>query len=87
MIRIQYGRDFLRSAKELPKNIQVKLDGLLVLFAHNPYDSRLHTKKLHSELIGFLSFRITRDWRVMFQFLDPESVVLLRAKHRKDIYR
>ncbi|MBI4435105.1 type II toxin-antitoxin system mRNA interferase toxin, RelE/StbE family [Candidatus Uhrbacteria bacterium] len=87
MIRIQYGREFLHSAKQLPKQIQSKLDRLLSVLAHNPYDSQLHTKKLHGELVGYLSFRITRDWRVMFQFLEPDSILLLRVKHRKDIYR
>ena len=87
MIRIQYGETFLRSVSGLPKNIQIKLDALLGLLAHNPYDSRLHAKKLHRNLIGYLSFRITRDWRVMFQFTDPETILLLTAKHRKDIYR
>lgn len=87
MIRIVYGRNFIQSVKSLPGDTQEKLDQLLGLLAHNPYDSRLHTKKLHGDLAGSLSFRITRDWRVMFQFTEPETIVLLRAKHRKDIYR
>ena len=87
MIKIVYGRDFLNSVKRLPRDIQEKLDSLLGLLTHNPYDSRLHIKKLHGDLVGYLSFRITRDWRVMFQFVDPDTVMLMRAKHRKDIYR
>lgn len=87
MIRIVYGRRFLASVQKLPKYIQVKLDRLLVLVASNPYDSRLHTKKLHGEFIGYLSFRITRDWRVMFQFAEPDQLILLVAEHRKNMYR
>ncbi len=87
MMRIGYGRNFLVCVQSLPQKIQMKLDALLTVLEQNPYDQRLHTKKLHGNLVGFLSFRITRDWRVMFQFSDPETIVLLRTKHRKDIYR
>lgn len=40
-----------------------------------------------TSLAGLLAFRITRDWRVMFQFLDEATVQLLRVAHRSDIYR
>jgi mRNA-degrading endonuclease RelE of RelBE toxin-antitoxin system len=53
----------------------------------NPYDSRLHAKHLSPPMTGLLSFRITRDWRVNFQFLDAETIFLVDVAHRKDIYR
>ena len=87
MMRIVYGRRFLASVTSLPKDTQSKLDALLSLLAINPYDSRLHTKKLHGEFIGCFSFRITRDWRVMFQFSEQDQIILLTAEHRKDVYR
>jgi len=87
MMQIGYGRNFLSSVKRLPKNVQIKLDQLLSVVAVNPYDHRLHTKKLHGHFIGCLSFRITRDWRVMFQFTSPNHLILLTAQHRRDIYR
>lgn len=37
--------------------------------------------------VGFYSFRITRDWRVIFQFENPEVIKLIEMGHRKDIYR
>lgn len=87
MIRIVYGAGFLKSAKKLPSNIQEKLASLLEIFKENPFHPLLHTKYLTRELAGFLSFRITRDYRVIFRFIDPETIHLLRAGHRKDIYR
>ena len=87
MIRIIYHQNFLKSAEKLPKIQQEKLARLLELLENNPFHSLLHTKRLAKELTGFLSFRITRDWRVIFQFLKPDVIQLLRVKHRKDIYR
>lgn len=87
MIRIVYHPNFLKSARKLSKLQQEKLAKLIQLLENNPFNSLLHTKRLAGELTGFLSFRITRNWRVIFQFLNFETIQLLRVKHRKDIYQ
>lgn len=87
MIRLVYHRNFLESAKQLPRAQQEKLAELIALLGENPFHPLLHAKHLSGALAGFLAFRITRDWRVIFQFLDPGTIQLLRVKHRKDIYR
>lgn len=84
---IVYGRKFLKAAKALPKNHQRKLAQQLGTLVKNPFHSTLHTKRLTGPLVGFLSFRITRDWRVIFQFLDAETIQLIDVAHRKNIYR
>jgi addiction module RelE/StbE family toxin len=86
-MRIVYSDAFLKSAAKLPLANQKKLDALLSLCAENPFHPSLHTKRLVGSLHGFLSFRVTRDWRVLFQFIDAETVQLLRVAHRKDVYR
>lgn len=80
-------KSFLKSARKLPVNIKKKLGKLLELFAINPYHQLLHTKKLTGNLAGLLSFRITREWRVIFYFKDLENIHVLEIAHRKDIYR
>ncbi len=87
MIQIETGNKFLKSVQRLPVEQQEKLDDLLERVSTNPYDSILHTKKLTGTLSGFFSFRISRDWRVIFCFIDPTTIRLVLAKHRKDIYR
>jgi mRNA-degrading endonuclease YafQ of YafQ-DinJ toxin-antitoxin module len=66
MVILVYGKLFLKSAKQLPLLQQKKLAKLLSCFQKDPFNPLLHTKRLTGSLIGFLSFRITRDWRVMF---------------------
>lgn len=87
MIALRYHENFLVSAKQLPKDYQDKLARLLSLLQENPFHPLLHTKRLSGKLAGFLSFRITRDWRVIFQFSDPKTVQLLRVRNRKNAYR
>ncbi|HDH31673.1 MAG TPA: hypothetical protein ENH26_02770 [Candidatus Wolfebacteria bacterium] len=53
----------------------------------NPFNSKLHTKPLIGKLKGFYSFRITRGWRVIFNFLNHQKIFLIDVAHRKDIYK
>ena len=87
MIELRYGSRFWEQAGELPKAPQEKLARMVSLLGTNPFDSRLHTKHLKPPLEGTYAFRITRDWRVTFHFIDQQTVRLLEVKHRKDIYR
>lgn len=86
-MKIFLNQSFLKSAKNLPSNTQSKLAKLLELAQIDPFHPLLHTKHLIGELTGFLSFRVTRDWRVIFYFMDQETIHLLKIAHRKDIYK
>ena len=87
MIKIYYSDRFIRSAQKLPPQQQEKLGYLLELMQENPLHPKLHTKHLTGRLSGLYSFRITRDWRVIFQFLAPSEIQLVDVAHRKEIYR
>ena len=81
-----YTKHFLKSAKKLPKRQQKKLAELLEIFHLQPFSPLLHSKPLTGQLTGFYSFRITREYRVIFQFLDPLTIKLTDVAHRKEIY-
>lgn len=87
MIFLVYTNSFLKSARELPKPQQNKLAELLEILQEKPFGPKLHTKSLTGPLTGFYSFRITRDWRVIFQFLTPDKIKVIELGHRKDIYK
>lgn len=86
-MKLLYEKKFLKSAQKLPAAQQRKLAGLLELLQEDPLHPLLHTKHLTGSLAGFLSFRFTRDWRVIFRFIDSETIQLIHVAHRKDIYR
>ena len=86
-MKVVFSDNFLKSTRALPKKIQIKLDTLICTMEINPFHPLLHSKQLTGELTGTWSFRITREWCVLFQFIDNLTVQLLRVSHRKDAYR
>ncbi len=86
-MRVVATKHFLKTAALLPTETQNKLDALLVIFSQNPFHPLLHTKRLKRELAQAFSFRISRDWRVIFIFEGKDTVKLVTVGNRKDIYR
>ena len=78
--------DFERSLKKLPSNIKRLHKIQEERFILNPNDLRLHIKKLR-DLGGVFSFRITRKYRALFYFQNPNTAILFDVDHRKDVYR
>lgn len=86
-MKVIYSKHFLKSASHLPESIQNKLDELLPILAENPFHPLLHSKPLMGRLHEAHSFRITRDWRVIFVFESEDIIRLVTVGHRKEIYR
>ena len=86
-MQIRFDRIFLKQVKKLPAAQQKQLAKKITYLAKNPFDARLHTKQLSTPLEGVFSFRITREYRVLFRFVTADEIFLFAAKHRKDIYR
>lgn len=82
-----YSKGFLRDVRRLPSEAVEKLAFLLALLAADPFDLRLHTKPLHAPLRGVYTLRITRDWRVAFEFVSETTLKLVAADHRDAIYK
>ena len=85
MYAIVFTGAFVRHFKKLPHAVQLRADALTSLLAVDIRDSRLHTKKLHG--IDVFSFRVGRDYRVLFMFVDGSTIKLLDIKHRGEIYK
>ena len=78
--------DFEKSLNKLPKEIQRLYSAQEGLFQKNWLDPRLHIKKVKT-LPYALSFRVTRNYRVLFYFQHTETAIFFDIDHRKDIYR
>jgi mRNA-degrading endonuclease RelE of RelBE toxin-antitoxin system len=82
---IVYEKGFRRDVYDLPGGVQDKLAFLVEILSDNAFDARLHTKPLGPPLQGLFSFRITRGYRVGFEFSEPRTIRLLIADTRKNI--
>jgi len=85
MIRIHYTSDFRRAYKRLPRKIQDVVDRKDKFFREDPFHPSLRTHKLHGPLVGLWSFWITRDYRVLFEFIKGEAIFYDIGKH--EIYK
>lgn len=86
-MRIQYRKNFLKSARGLPLAQQKKLSFLLTILQKDPSSDLLHSKPLSEKFEGRYSFRITRDWRVIFCYVNKNTIELIEVGHRREIYR
>lgn len=84
---IVYADDFEKAAAKLGKIVLRRLEKALDLLGLDPFDPRLHTKALVGALKGFYSFRLGRDFRVIFIFIDTRTIQLLKIAKRDEIYR
>ena len=87
MYQLIFGKKFLDSVKILDKTLKPKLKFSLDFLLLNPFYSSLHTKPLTGKLSGFYSFRLSRDYRVIFKIISFEKIYLISIGHRKDVYR
>jgi len=86
MFEILLSKDFVNHFRKLPAHAKRKADTLVGILSVDYRDSRLHTKKLHSDN-DLYSLRVGRDYRVIFYFLDGGRIYILDVRHRKDIYK
>ena len=76
---------FRKDLKTIPNNIIEQADALLFLLKENPVDTALGVKKLVG--INPPAWRIRIGvYRLVYTF-DKTRLILLRFRHRKDIYR
>lgn len=73
-MKILYLPKFKREYKKLPYKIKYLAEEKENIFHRNPFDSRLKTHKLSGPLKEFWSFSIDYKYRVIFDFVDNNTV-------------
>lgn len=85
-MKVIYSDEFRKRFYKLPLEIQKLFRKQEIIFKNNWRNSHLQIKKLKGSSISF-SFRITRNYRTLFVFVDQKTVLSATIGHRKDIYR
>jgi len=76
---------FKRDSRSIPTKITEQADALLFMLRENPVDSSLGVKKLVNVKPPAWRVRIG-SYRLVYTF-SKTDIILLRFRHRKDIYR
>lgn len=58
----------------MPLEVQKKAEEKEVIFRNDPFDSRLHTHKLHGNISDFWAFYLDQRYRIIFAFIEKDAV-------------
>jgi len=73
-MKILYSSKFAREYRKLPLKIKKIAEEKEKIFRKNPFDPRLKTHKLKGSLKDFFSFSIDQKYRIIFEFIGPNTV-------------
>ncbi len=79
MIKITYSSKFLKSFKNLPKNIQKVAVRKIELFEKEPFSTSLKTHKLTGNLDEFYPLSISYHYRILFKFEDDKEASFMNV--------
>lgn len=71
---ILYHPKFAREYRRLPASVKDHAEKKEGIFRSNPFDPRLKTHKLKGPLAGFWSFSLNQRYRIIFDFLDKNTI-------------
>jgi len=83
-MKIFYSQRFGKDLVSFPAGIKRIYKKQENIFLVNWKDTRLHTKGVVGA--SLFSFRVTRNYRVLFRFISNDSVLFAAIGHRKDVY-
>ncbi len=82
---IFYSPKFEREYRKLSANVHTKAKKILEILLIDPFSPTLKTHKLHGHLKNYWSCSIDYSYRILFQFL-PNDALMLRSIGTHDIY-
>ena len=89
MIQICYHRNFLKSyTKRIKNNSKLKaaFKERVKAFCLDPTNASLHDHQLIGQKQNFRSFSITGDIRLVYQFVDEETVLFFDIGSHNQVY-
>jgi len=86
-MKIDYTSKFERQYRKLPNQIKIKTEKQEKLFRSNPFYPSLHTEKLTPRFKEIWSFRIDKNYRVVFKFLKQDNALFLNIGAHDYIYK
>ncbi|OIO19870.1 MAG: hypothetical protein AUJ37_01620 [Candidatus Magasanikbacteria bacterium CG1_02_41_34] len=79
-------KEFKKRYKKLQRTIQAKAEKQEQLFRANPFHPSLHTEKLKPRHNEIWSIRIDKKYRIIFRFVDGETILFLTVGSHDWIY-
>jgi len=87
MTELYYTEEFCRRYSELPTHIQKKAERRERVFRENPFHPSLKTERLQPLGKEYWSFRVDRNYRIIFRFGEANRVYFVTCGPHQWIYR
>ena len=84
MLTIHPSSRFKRSFKKLPSTIKKNFNKRIEIFYQDPFDPILETHKLKGKLDEYYSFYLCDGYRVLFDFVESEVILLVNVGSHDD---
>jgi len=89
VINLIWGSSFKRAYKRVAAanlDLKPKIAQALETFVANPHHPSLRTHKLSGKLRGLWAFVVAYDCRIVFQFLDEQTILLIDIGKHDEVY-
>lgn len=73
MITIYYSSSFKKSVKKYA-SYRKQIEKRIEVFTKDPHNPSLKTHKLKGELVGYCSFSVSFNLRILFEFINDREV-------------
>ena len=84
MLTIHPSSRFKRSFKKQPRYIKQDFVQKIEIFKNYPFYPILHTHKLGGSLADYYSFYLRDGFRVLFDFMENDNVLLINIGNHDD---
>jgi len=85
-MKIIFHKNFEKKYKKFSDKIRQKVKERNILFEKDPYDPILNNHALNGRYMGYRSISITGDIRIIYKFLDKDTVLFSEIGTHSDLY-
>lgn len=83
---IVYDTSFVRQYKKLPEDLKKEVKEKIELLKHKKHHESLRVHKLKGRLAKFYSFSVTYSHRIIFEFIEKDTMIFIIKFGSHDIY-
>ena len=85
-MKIVFHRNFEKQYKKLSGNIKLKVKEKNLLFTVDPYNPILNNHSLYGKYLGYRSFNVTGDLRIIYRLLDKNIALFVEIGTHSELY-
>ncbi len=85
-MKVFFHKNFVKKYKKLGPSEKKRVKERRNLFFKDPYHPLLYNHALHGAYMGYRSISVTGDMRIIYKFLDKDSVLFADIGSHSELY-